>query len=76
MAIHIPKDVQMASPASLEANFGGHMLNDDNARPDGLIPKASTKCAYSRKDRKKANWKAQNAFSAGWRRSVRVRTTT
>jgi len=32
----------MASPASLEADFSRHRLEDDNARPDGLISKAST----------------------------------
>jgi len=63
MGIHIAKDAQMVSPASLEVDFDRHRLDDDNTQPDGLIPKASTEC---RKDRKRVSWKAQNAFSAGW----------
>jgi hypothetical protein len=71
MATDVTKDVQMGSIASPRpqnhVDSGQYRFDDDNSgRDSSPMRKASTKCAYCRKDRKKASWKACNAFCANW----------
>jgi hypothetical protein len=63
MAKDVAKDVQMSPIASPRpqnlADSGQSRFDDDNSERDSSpMRKASTKCAYCRKDRKKASLKA------------------